>query len=285
MRFKFRSVKQHDTETINTFYNQILCLARQCQLDNIDEHLIYAIVFGCKSKKAQDKLLQMPTRMTLEECLLICRHYESLQWHISTVRPTGEIKVMDGLTRPCPRPRPRSNTRRFPSTVHPDKPKNDCTACWTLHQGHYAKLCRSKVQSTTSTLTSNRNTRGSWHGRGRGGRGGRGCGSKCVVYEAGTTDTSKPIVDATNSDVDVIRLLQAYGMVPTEGSEQNTGERTMLLMRLALSRLLVMTLHLNPNHWYCVEVQLHVTLMHSGSPGKILCQLIRTLPTILSQWK
>ena len=39
----------------------------------------------------------MPIWMMLEECLLICRHYESLQWHINTVRPTGEIKVMDDL--------------------------------------------------------------------------------------------------------------------------------------------------------------------------------------------
>ena len=50
-RFKFRSVKQHDTEAITTFYHHILCLARQCQFDNIDEHLIDAIVFGCKSQE------------------------------------------------------------------------------------------------------------------------------------------------------------------------------------------------------------------------------------------
>ena len=33
------------------------------------------------------------------------------------------------------------------------------------------------------------------------------------------SDTSKPIADATNSEVDFVKLLQAYGMVPTEGSE------------------------------------------------------------------
>ena len=76
-RFKFRAVKRHETETINTFYHQILCLARQCQFENINEHLTDAIVYRCKYKKAQDKLLQMPIWMTLEECLLICRHYES----------------------------------------------------------------------------------------------------------------------------------------------------------------------------------------------------------------
>ena len=98
-RFKFRAVKQHETETINTFYHQILHLARQCQFENINRHLIDAIVYGCKSKKAQDKLLQVSVWMMLEECLLICRHYESLQWHINTVRPTGEIRTMDGLSR------------------------------------------------------------------------------------------------------------------------------------------------------------------------------------------
>ena len=98
-RFKFRAVKQCETETINTFYHQILCLAKQCQFENINECLTDAIVYGCKSKKAQDKLLQMPIRMAPEECLLICRHYESLQWHINTVRPTGEIRPMDGLAR------------------------------------------------------------------------------------------------------------------------------------------------------------------------------------------
>ena len=33
------------------------------------------------------------------------------------------------------------------------------------------------------------------------------------------SDTLKSIVDATNSEVDVVKLLQAYGMVPTEGLE------------------------------------------------------------------
>ena len=31
-------------------------------------------------------------------------------------------------------------------------------------------------------------------------------------------DTSKPIADTTNSEVDVVKLLQAYGMVNSNGS-------------------------------------------------------------------
>ena len=141
----------------------------------------------------------MPIWMTLEECLLICRHYESLQWHINTVSPTGETRVMDGLTRQCPKSKSRSNsnTRKPQQAVCPDKPKTECIACGTLHQvrecpatssvcfkcnkqGHFSRLCQS---TTISTPSSNRNTRGSWHSRGRGSnRSNRGCGSKCAVY-------------------------------------------------------------------------------------------------------
>ena len=32
-------------------------------------------------------------------------------------------------------------------------------------------------------------------------------------------NTSKPIADTTNSEVDVVKLLQVYGMVNSEGSE------------------------------------------------------------------
>ena len=68
-RFKFRGVRQQDGETINTFYHHILRLARQCRFENTNECLIDAIVYSCKSKKARDKLLQMPIRMTLKEHL------------------------------------------------------------------------------------------------------------------------------------------------------------------------------------------------------------------------
>ena len=50
-RFKFRAVKQHETETINTFYHQILHLARQCQFENINECLIDAIVYGLSPRR------------------------------------------------------------------------------------------------------------------------------------------------------------------------------------------------------------------------------------------
>ena len=40
-----------------------------------------------------------------------------------------------------------------------------------------------------------------------------------MLYMKLIPDTSKPIFDATNPEVDVVELLQAYGMVPIEGSD------------------------------------------------------------------
>ena len=91
--------------------------------------------------------------MMLEECLLIRRHYESIQWHINTVRPTGKFKAIDGLARQCPRSRSKSNTRRPPSTVHPDRPKNDCTACGTLHQTGECPASSTVVLNVTNKAT------------------------------------------------------------------------------------------------------------------------------------
>ena len=52
------------------------------------------------------------------------------------------------------------------------------------------------------------------------------------TYEAETSDTLKPIVDATNSEVDVVKLLQAYGTVPTEGWELKHRRKKVILMKL-----------------------------------------------------
>ena len=101
-----------------------------------------------------------------------------------------------------------------------------CTSSWRMpccvicfkctKQGHFSRL----YQSTFSTPSFNRNTRGSWCGREvEAITGGKGHGYRCAVYEAEMSDTSKPLINATNPKVDVVKLLQAYGMVPTEGSE------------------------------------------------------------------
>ena len=92
--FKFSKVHQYQGELIDVFYNHILKVARQCEFSNIDEMLINAIIFGTNCTKAQDKLLQTSKTLSLQQCLSVCQHYESLRLHIQHIRPD---KLIDYL--------------------------------------------------------------------------------------------------------------------------------------------------------------------------------------------
>ena len=89
VRWKFRTVAQAPSETLDTFYNRIHKLAEQCQFEPLEEksRLIDAIIYGTSITKAQEKLLQTPITLTLDQCLSICRHYESLKFHLDTIKP------------------------------------------------------------------------------------------------------------------------------------------------------------------------------------------------------
>ena len=78
IRFKFTKVFQHQGETIDTFYNGIIKLSKQCEFSDPYECLNDTIIFGTNCIKAQDKLLQTPKTVNCQQCLTVCRHYESL---------------------------------------------------------------------------------------------------------------------------------------------------------------------------------------------------------------
>ena len=93
-RFHFTMVFQQQGETIDTFYNHILKLARQCDFSDMDERMIDAIIFGTNCIKAQDKLLQTPKMLSLQQCLTVCRHYESLSLHKQQIRPDKHVEYL-----------------------------------------------------------------------------------------------------------------------------------------------------------------------------------------------
>ena len=132
---------------------------------------------------------------------------------------------------------------------------------------------------------------GSWCGRGRGNnRDGRGSGSKCAVYEAEMSDTSKPIIDATDSEVDIVKLLQMYGMVSTEGSElkhrrpkKDTTDEISMVPIQTLSGIHTTDLaHKSPLALQGSPLEYSVDDIE-WSHVKIFCQLSHILFPILSQ--
>ena len=81
-RFKLTKVAQHQGENVNTFYIRILKVAHQWDFFDMNEQLIDVIIFSTMCVKAQDKLLQTPNTLNLQQYLTVCRHYESLSLHI-----------------------------------------------------------------------------------------------------------------------------------------------------------------------------------------------------------
>ena len=93
-RFKFSKVYQHNGETVDIFYNRILKIVRQCEFPDMDDCIIGTIIFGTNCIKAQDKLLQTPKTLMLQQCLSVVRHYELLKLHIQQIRPDKSIEYL-----------------------------------------------------------------------------------------------------------------------------------------------------------------------------------------------
>ena len=87
-------VSQKQGETVDTFYNRILKICHQCEFSDPDERLIDAVIFGASIVKAQDKLLQTPKTLSLQQCLTVCRHYESLKLYIEQIRPSKSVDYL-----------------------------------------------------------------------------------------------------------------------------------------------------------------------------------------------
>ena len=190
-RYKFSQVSQRENEMMNAFYHCIQKLCVQCQFSDNEEHLVDAIIYGTKVQKAREKLLQMPKHLTLHDCLKICHHYESLQYHLNVVKPTD--KPVQSITKchfnrggrqPSARAKKSGTFRGHPNNKPVNSANNtvQCSNCGMTHLknqclayrvtcfkcnriGHYATECRSSNSSSNSTQNTRQFTR--FYGRGR----------------------------------------------------------------------------------------------------------------------
>ena len=229
-RYKFQQVFQKESEMTNAFYHCIQKLCVQCQFSDNKKCLVDAIIYGTKVHKAREKLLQMPGHLTLCDCLKICHHYESLQYHLNVVKPTdkpvesitkrhfnrggkqssaGAKKTGTFRSQPSTKPVNSTNNTVQCSNCGTTHPKYQCPAycvtCFKCNKvGQYATECRANSSnSTQNTRQFNR-----FHGRGRPSHG-RGFTPKRQVYEATEIPEAK---SNDKSDLDIVRLIEAYGL-------------------------------------------------------------------------
>ena len=173
----------------NAFYHRIQKLCVQCQFSDDEERLVDAIIYGTRVYKAREKLLQIPKHLTLRDCLKICHHYESLQYHLNVVKPAD--KPVESITKrhfnrggkqpsakktgtfrsqPSTRPANSTNNTVQCSNCGMTHPKDRCPAyrstCFKCNRiGHYLSECRSTNSSSNSTQNTSQFNR--FHGRGR----------------------------------------------------------------------------------------------------------------------
>ena len=161
---------------------------KNCNASSDEECLVDAIIYGTRVHKAREKLLQMPKHLTLHDCLKICHHYESLQYHLNVVKLTdkpGESIMKchfnrggkqssakkTGTFRSQPSTRPANSTNTVQcSNCGMTHPKDRCPAyrstCFKCNRiGHYLSECRSTNSSSNSTQNTRQFNR--FCGRGR----------------------------------------------------------------------------------------------------------------------
>ena len=217
----------------------------QCQFSDDEECLVDANKNGTKVQKAREKLLQMPKHVTVCDCLKICHHYESLQYHLNVVKlmdnpvesitkhcfnrggrqlSAGAKKSGTFRSQPTDKPVNSANDTTQCSNCSTSHPKNKCPAyrvtCFKCNRvGHSASVCRSSSSSSTqNTRQFNR-----FCGRGRAPRG-RGFTCRRQVNKVAEVPDAK---SNEKSDLDIVRLIEAYGL-------SNTSPQTSLKQRVQI---------------------------------------------------
>ena len=177
-RHKFCQVSQREHEMTIAFYHHIQKLCVQCQFSDDEECLVDAIIYGTRVHKAREKLLQMLKHLTLRDCLKICHHCKSLQYHLNVVMPIDKLvesitnchfnrggkqsAKKTGMFRGQPSTRPANSTMTHLKDRCPAY-RSTCFKCNRI--GHYSSECRYTNSSSNSTQNTRQFNR--FHGRGR----------------------------------------------------------------------------------------------------------------------
>ncbi|XP_048583876.1 uncharacterized protein K02A2.6-like [Nematostella vectensis] len=161
-RFKLRTLKQKDDEPVDSFIKKVRLLASECRYDNVDEHIIDALIFGSRRPRFQAKLLELDKTLTLAKAIDIARTEEATSAQLQDIRGTNTIPV-HATTHKSPSSHPKTHSRE-------NKQIQTCGNCGTSHNvtqkslcpangtkcsncgkpNHWAKVCRStKPQGPT----------------------------------------------------------------------------------------------------------------------------------------
>ncbi|CAC5380903.1 unnamed protein product [Mytilus coruscus] len=96
--YKCQCRLQKTTETCEEFVTDLKVLVKDCQYANPDRMVRDRIVFGTKSSKVREKLINEGSELTLEKALDIARTYELSQRQLQTMN-IGEDQNVNSINR------------------------------------------------------------------------------------------------------------------------------------------------------------------------------------------
>lgn len=167
-RFRLKSRTQADTESFDQFVTELRLLAKDCGYGNREDEMVRDhLVFGIKSTKIREKLIQEGTDLTLDKAIDISRTYELSQQQSQEIskdkHPTVHTVKRGKKHGKQPR-RDGDGSKRGISAYQDARPKfpdNKCGNCGQTHQkgqcpaqgklcsycnklNHYQAVCRKR---------------------------------------------------------------------------------------------------------------------------------------------
>ena len=164
-RYNFNMRAQQDGETVDAYVTSLKTLAKTCNFGQLQDDLLRdRIVIGIRDNNIRKKLLNMP-KLTLKECIDICRTHESTSKQIKTMTHQ-EVSAVSSRSH---NPTKQHNAAKQKKPVQVDKCKEiqcifcakkhikdrkQCPAwgkkCTTCHKSnHFAIACKSATKFKT----------------------------------------------------------------------------------------------------------------------------------------
>ena len=125
-RYKLRSLKQDNGESVDAFMKNVRLLARECKYENTNEHMLDTLIFGTNSEYVQSKLIQRDETLTLDEAIDVARTAEATKQQLNSIRPESAIHAISN-------DRQQAKRRPWQYANHRDTPRdgrysrNTCT--------------------------------------------------------------------------------------------------------------------------------------------------------------
>lgn len=172
-RYKFQSKVQSEAESAEQFIGELKILVKNCGYQNPDEMIRDRIVFGTKSNRVREKLINEGSELTLQKAEEITRLHEMSTAQLKTMADDSTASTSDAIHAINLKHNPNKNS---------DKKITGCWNCGTDHPirqcpaygqkchlckgwNHYAKKCKKANKGKNTDQKGQRGQRKKHHKR------------------------------------------------------------------------------------------------------------------------